>query len=65
LVEDDGQLGEFLEAALRLEQYAVEWLRSGEPVGAALASTPYDLLILDLGLPRGAGHAGAAANARG
>ena len=51
LVEDDHQLGESLEAALRLEQYAVDWLRSGEPVRAALASTPYDLLILDLGLP--------------
>lgn len=51
LVEDDQQLGESLEAALRLEQYAVDWLRSGEPVRAALAATPYDLLILDLGLP--------------
>lgn len=51
LVEDDLQLGESLEAALALEQYAVDWLRSGEPVRAALSSTPYDLLILDLGLP--------------
>ena len=51
LVEDDAQLGESLEAALRLEQYAVDWLRSGEPVRAALGATPYDLLILDLGLP--------------
>lgn len=51
LVEDDPQLGESLEAALRLEQYAVDWLRSGEPVRATLGATPYDLLILDLGLP--------------
>ena len=51
LVEDDQQLGESLEAALGLEQYAVDWLRSGEPVRAALSATPYDLLILDLGLP--------------
>ena len=51
LVEDDEQLGESLEAALGLEQYAVDWLRSGEPVRAALSATPYDLLILDLGLP--------------
>ncbi|MDH4039687.1 MAG: response regulator [Gammaproteobacteria bacterium] len=51
LVEDDSQLGESLEAALRLEQYAVDWLRTGEPVKAALGSTPYDLLIIDLGLP--------------
>ena len=51
LVEDDMQLGESLEAALRLEQYAVDWLRSGEPARAALQSTPYDLVVLDLGLP--------------
>jgi two-component system response regulator QseB len=50
-VEDDIQLGESLEAALKLEKYAVDWLRSGEPVRAALSATPYDLLILDLGLP--------------
>lgn len=51
LVEDDPQLGESLETALRLERYAVDWLRSGEPVRATLGATPYDLLILDLGLP--------------
>lgn len=51
LVEDDQQLGESLEAALGLEHYAVDWLRSGEPVRATLAATPYDLVILDLGLP--------------
>ena len=51
LVEDDMQLGESLEAALRLEQHAVDWLHSGEPAKAALQATPYDLLILDLGLP--------------
>ncbi|MEH6583667.1 MAG: response regulator transcription factor [Halioglobus sp.] len=51
LVEDDMQLGESLEAALKLEQYAVDWLRSGEPVRSSLSATPYDLLILDLGLP--------------
>ncbi|MBA6413510.1 response regulator transcription factor [Parahaliea sp. F7430] len=51
LVEDDQQLGESLEAALRLEGYAVDWLDSGEAVRAALGATPYDLLLLDLGLP--------------
>ena len=51
LVEDDLQLGESLEAALQLEGYAVDWLRSGEPVRATLGATPYDLLLLDLGLP--------------
>ncbi len=51
LVEDDIQLGESLEAALRLEHYAVDWLQSGDPVRSALGATPYDLLVLDLGLP--------------
>ena len=51
LVEDDLQLGESLETALRLEHYAVDWLRSGDAVRATLGATPYDLLILDLGLP--------------
>ena len=51
LVEDDLQLGESVEAALQLEQYAVDWLQSGAPVKSALAATPYDLVILDLGLP--------------
>jgi len=51
LVEDDLQLGESLEAALKLERYAVDWLRSGEAVRTTLSATPYDLLLLDLGLP--------------
>lgn len=51
LVEDDTQLGESLESALRLEQYAVDWVRSGDLVRSALGATPYDLVILDLGLP--------------
>ncbi|MGD8385463.1 MAG: response regulator transcription factor, partial [Lysobacterales bacterium] len=51
LVEDDQLLGESLEAALRLEGYAVDWLRAGDAVRSTLGSTPYDLLLLDLGLP--------------
>jgi len=51
LVEDDPQLGESLVAALRLEQYAVDWLRSGDAVRSSVQATPYDLVILDLGLP--------------
>jgi DNA-binding response OmpR family regulator len=51
LVEDDSQLGESLEAALKLEGYAADWLQSGAPVKGALSATPYDAVILDLGLP--------------
>jgi DNA-binding response OmpR family regulator len=51
LIEDDPQLGESLEAALGLEQYAVDWLRSGGPAQSTMGATPYDMVILDLGLP--------------
>lgn len=51
LIEDDPQLGESLEAALKLEQYAVDWLRTGGPAQSTLSATPYDMVILDLGLP--------------
>lgn len=51
LVEDDDQLGESLAAALRLEGYAVDWLQCGAGASASLSATPYDLLILDIGLP--------------
>lgn len=34
-----------------MENYAVDWLQSGDAVRATLGATPYDLLILDLGLP--------------
>lgn len=51
LVEDDPQLGESLSEALRIEQYAVDWLRDGAAVCSTLGATPYDLVILDLGLP--------------
>ncbi|MFN3164247.1 MAG: hypothetical protein ACE37N_12400 [Pseudohongiellaceae bacterium] len=36
---------------MRLEHYAVDWLRSGDAVRATLGATPYDLMVLDLGLP--------------
>ena len=52
LVEDDAMLGEGLQAALQLEGYTVDWLQDGEAAWAALATDTFDLLILDLGLPR-------------
>ena len=37
---------------LRAEAYAVDWVRDGELADAALQSQSYDLLLLDLGLPK-------------
>jgi two-component system OmpR family response regulator len=52
LVEDDRMIGEPVLEALRQEGYAADWVRDGELADTALLSTPYDLVLLDLGLPR-------------
>lgn len=52
LVEDDLMIGEQLLDLLRAEHYAVDWVRDGEQADGALAAQDYDLVILDLGLPR-------------
>ncbi|MFQ3324445.1 MAG: DNA-binding response OmpR family regulator [Pseudomonadales bacterium] len=51
LVEDDKQLGESLKTALVFEGYAVDWLERGDHVMPAVNVTPYDLIVLDVGLP--------------
>jgi DNA-binding response OmpR family regulator len=52
LVEDDVMIGESVLDLLRAEHYAVDWVKDGEMVLTALISQPYDLVILDLGLPK-------------
>jgi two-component system response regulator QseB len=52
LVEDDKQLGESLKTALVFEGFAVDWLERGDYVLPAVKVTPYDLIILDVGLPQ-------------
>ncbi|MBV8604874.1 MAG: response regulator transcription factor [Pelomonas sp.] len=52
LVEDDQMIGEPLLDLLRAESYAVDWVRDGEMADTALQSQNYDLMLLDLGLPR-------------
>jgi len=52
LVEDDKMIGETVLDQLRAESYAVDWVRDGEMATTALASEAYDLVVLDLGLPR-------------
>ncbi|MBK7815462.1 MAG: response regulator transcription factor [Rhodocyclaceae bacterium] len=55
LVEDDPQLGDGLMVGLRQSGFAVDWLKDGEAADRALASEDFDLLVLDLGLPKLAG----------
>ena len=52
LAEDDTVLADGLCRSLRKAGYAVDWVSTGSEADAALAAQPYDLLILDLGLPR-------------
>jgi len=52
LVEDDRMIGESLQRALRLEGFAVDWVRDTTAADATLASERFDLVLLDLGLPR-------------
>jgi two-component system OmpR family response regulator len=52
LVEDDPMIGQAVLDALRAEHYAVDWVRDGEMADTALRSADYDLMLLDLGLPR-------------
>ena len=52
LVEDDTMIGETVLDLLRAEHYAVDWVKDGEMADTALRTENYDLVLLDLGLPR-------------
>jgi two-component system OmpR family response regulator/two-component system response regulator QseB len=52
LVEDDNMIGESLEESLRSEHYAVDWVTDGYSAALALEHDLYDIVLLDLGLPR-------------
>ncbi|AYM98502.1 DNA-binding response regulator [Acidovorax sp. 1608163] len=52
LVEDDPMIGEAVQDLLRVEQYAVDWVRDGDAADTALRTQAYDLVMLDLGLPK-------------
>ena len=52
LVEDDPQLGDGLTIGLRQAGFAVDWVKDGNSADHALQSETFDLIVLDLGLPR-------------
>ncbi|MEW5769053.1 MAG: response regulator [Pseudomonadota bacterium] len=52
LVEDDPMIGESVHLGLGQEGHAVDWVKNGEAAESALGSEAYDLMLLDLGLPR-------------
>jgi two-component system response regulator QseB len=51
IVEDDRLLGDGLASGLGALGFAVDWFTDGAQADAALATTPYDAIVLDLGLP--------------
>ena len=44
-------IGQGLHTALRQASFVVDWMRDGKSAGAALQSSHFDLVLLDLGLP--------------
>ena len=52
LVEDDVMIGETVLDVLRAEHFAVDWVKDGAMADTAMRSQHYDLILLDLGLPK-------------
>ncbi|MGQ0656072.1 MAG: response regulator [Betaproteobacteria bacterium] len=55
VAEDDAVLADGVMTALRRAGYAVDWVKNGVDAESALAAERFDLLILDIGLPRKSG----------
>src|SRR5262249_54965073 len=52
VAEDDPMIGRAVMSGLKGAGYAVDWVRDGVAAQHALEGDEYDLLLLDLGLPR-------------
>ncbi len=52
IVEDDAMLAEAVSSALRQSAHMVSLAASGDEADRALSTNEYDLVLLDLGLPR-------------
>ncbi len=52
LVEDDPLIGNGVRAGLKLAGYTVDWVKDGQQASLAIGNGVYDLVVLDLGLPR-------------
>ncbi|HSY29674.1 MAG TPA: response regulator [Burkholderiaceae bacterium] len=55
LVEDDSMIGESVRKGLRQDGFIIDWVQDGRSAESALECGTYDLLLLDLGLPRKSG----------
>jgi two-component system response regulator QseB len=52
LVEDDEMIAETVLESMRREGYAIDWAQDGRAAELSLGNGVYDLVLLDLGLPR-------------
>jgi DNA-binding response OmpR family regulator len=55
LVEDDRMIGESLQKAFSQSGHALDWVKDGETAELSLRTHLYDLVLLDLGLPKKTG----------
>ncbi len=55
LIEDDHVLGEAVRDHIAANGHGVDWMRRLDDARLALSSVPYELILLDLGLPDGRG----------
>ena len=55
LVEDDDLLGEGTRKGLVQDGYAVDWIKDGSHADQALRTEKFDLVVLDVGLPKFSG----------
>ncbi|MCH9762624.1 MAG: response regulator [Gammaproteobacteria bacterium] len=55
LIEDDELLGDAVKTGLMQFGYVVDWLKDGESAGVALHIESFELIILDLSLPKRSG----------
>ena len=55
VAEDDALLADGLVRSLRQSGYAVDWVKTGVEADTALDTHEFDLLILDIGLPKKSG----------
>lgn len=55
VVEDDPMIGEIVLETLSSEGFAVDWVKDGAMADTALRAQSYDLVVLDLGLPKKGG----------
>lgn len=55
VVEDNAVLGDGIQAGLKQQGFAADWVRDGVAAGLAIGAEAYDAVVLDLGLPRKSG----------